>query len=1044
MKRLLFLLIFLLSVTSVLSGLSKDIALNQFMIDQWDNASGLPQNSVLMTTQTRDGYLWMGTEEGFVRFDGLKFKLFDDSTLNLDNHNSRFIIEDNSTSHIWVGTDGGGLVKLNYQTEEYEVFDTKSGMPDNIVASGVQISSGLFFAGTAGSGVVSIDREGKIDVIDTKRGLPHNNVKSLYKTDSDVVYVATKNFLSKIENGRAVKILTLKSDLNVIFQKSGKSLLLGTASNGIIDYNPDTGNVKDYMPKVFSEKAISAISSDSMGCIYVGTYNDGFYRICDDIYIKSNWIPNNYIVDIFEDREGSLWLGSRGYGLYRLKEGKFITYGAKNGLQEKVVFPVTESTDGGMWFGTWAGALYKLKDNKLERYTFGDHLTRYDTILTLFQQVNGILWAGVYGKGLLKIDGNDTTLFTELDGIPENNISSTYIDSKGKLWVGTMTKGLAYKDGEYFKQFPGTENFNISSIMEDHYGSIWIATKRGAFKIKGSSLVKEFTNLEDISTLSVYRGSGRRMIFTSDNGLVVYSKDNGAIPITRKNGIDVRTIFDVMEDSHGNIWLTSNKGIRFIKKEQFEAFLEGKIDKVDPVNYGYKDGLLTPECNGGTQPNIWRSRDGRIWIPTAEGAAVVNPSNIKLNTVVPPVHIVSVSADDKKFKFKDGEDLSFEPGTSTVYFEYTGLSYLFPEQVKFKYKLEGFDEKWKVAGSQRYTFYTNLEPGEYKFKVIAANNDNLWNREGDELVFFVEPYFWQTWWFKTLVILIVLVLLVFWIRRKVTEIRSKEDVLNKTIESRTKDLRDIIGHVKTLSATLGDISKSISGSTGITAEKFNATYAMIDTASSTLSDVTTRLSGSRDDVLTMNSTLNNISSKADNSTAVLDDAVEAMVRIEDSTIEVANIVEVVDEIAFKTNLLSLNAAIEAARAGDAGKGFAVVADSVRELSMQTADAVDMIQKLTGETVKRVSSGRNSVNNIVDFISELIGEFRSISVRMNEIRSAIEKHVGEVGHVDDSLSDIRRITQENTTMVDNLYQISIKLNSETSKLKKEVAKIQEES
>jgi len=1013
------------------------------MLDQWDNSSGLPQNSVLMTIQTRDGYLWMGTEEGFVRFDGLKFKLFDDSTLAIENHNSRFLVEDISTSHVWVGTDGGGLVKLNYKTEDYEVFDTKSGLPDNIITSGIQDSNGVFYVGTAGAGVVTIDKNGKIDVVDKKRGLPDNSVKKIGKNAADTIYVATKNYLSRIKDGQAEVVVKLKNDINTFYFKSSESILIGTAGNGVLDFNPKSGKTSSFIPKVFSEKAISALGSDKEGCVYVGTYNDGFYRICDGIYRKSNWIPINYIVDVFEDMEGSLWLGSRGYGLYRLKEGKFITYGRKNGLYEKVVFPLTESDDGGMWFGTWAGALYKLENNKLERHTFGDDLTRYDTILSLCQEKGGALWAGVYGKGLLKIEGNDTTMFTELDGIPENHISSIYKDSKGTLWVGTMTKGLAYKSGEYFKQFPGTETFNISSIMEDHYGSIWIATKRGAYKLKDLSIVKEFTNLEDISTLSIYRASEKRMIFTSDNGLLVFSKEKGAIAIDRSKGIDVRTIFDVMEDNQGNLWITSNKGIRFISKSDFEAFLEGKVRKVSPIPYGYKDGLLTPECNGGTQPNIWKSQDGRIWIPTAEGAAVVNPSNIRLNTVVPPVHIVSVSADDEKFKFTDDTELSFVPGTSTVYFEYTGLSYLFPDQVKFKYKLEGFDEKWKVAGSQRYTFYTNLEPGKYTFKVMAANNDNLWNREGDELTFYVEPYFWQTWWFKTLTILAVIAFLVQWIRRKVVEIRSREDILNKTIESRTKNLRDIIGHVKTLSGTLADISKTISGSTGITAEKFNATYAMIDTASSTLSDVTTKLSGSRDDVLTMNSTLNSISSKADSSTSVLDDAVEAMIRIEDSTIEVANIVEVVDEIAFKTNLLSLNAAIEAARAGDAGKGFAVVADSVRELSMQTTDAVEMIQKLTNETVNRVSSGRSYVNNIVGFISELISEFRSISVRMNEIRSIIEKHVNEVGHVDDSLSDIRRITQENTSMVDNLYQVSIKLNNETSKLKKEVAKIQED-
>ncbi|HQB09102.1 MAG TPA: two-component regulator propeller domain-containing protein, partial [bacterium] len=280
MKRFISVFIFISTIT--VSGLSKDVSLNQFMIDKWDNSSGLPQNSVTCITQTRDGYLWMGTEEGFVKFDGLKFKLYDDSVLPIETHNTGFIIEDNKTPHLWVGFNGGGLVKLNYENDKFTVYDTKNGLPENAVKYGVQTLNGMLYLGTARSGVVLIKPDESISLIDKSAGLPNNNVKFIGKTKDDTVWVATYNYLSKIEGSTAKEVLKLSYEINTVYFESPKNFIIGTMGGGIYSFNPMTGDVFPYKKNQFGDKMVSAIYLDSHKCVYVGTLNDGFFRICNE------------------------------------------------------------------------------------------------------------------------------------------------------------------------------------------------------------------------------------------------------------------------------------------------------------------------------------------------------------------------------------------------------------------------------------------------------------------------------------------------------------------------------------------------------------------------------------------------------------------------------------------------------------------------------------------------------------------------------------------------------------------------------------------
>jgi ligand-binding sensor domain-containing protein len=952
-------LLFVILLAGNLFSLSSKRAMNQFMQDFWSSNNGLPQNTVSAMVQTRDGYIWMGTEEGFVKFDGMEFTLFDSSILPIEEHMIFSMTEDPVKPILWIATGGSGLVKFNYETEKAEVVASSEGLDKLIgsVNSTAVDGAGNVWMGTQKNGVICFKRDGVIERYTSAKGLPSNYVNSLVIDKEDRVWVSTQHKkLVYIEKGLIKNGGHFPAETHTLYMARDGKLWVGTHGKGLYIYNLKSFSFKGVQQKILGNKKISSISMDSAFNIYVGVFSGELFRLpnggLSEAVKGRDTLKITRVRDIMEDREGTLWLGTQGGGLVRLKEGKFITYGTNNGLLNEIVFPIFERKKGGMWIGTMGGGLYKLKNKKFQLYTYEDILTPSSSVYSIFQEQNGTLWASVYDRGVLRIKGGITTSFTVENGLAHNTVSVIYGDSRGGIWLGhnAGVDRVAGDKVENYGRKDGVPELNIRSIIEDRSGRIWIGTKMGAATFQEGSFVKDKDPLLETAVWSIFPDEDGTILFGTDRGLVIRSEGKSFL-LNRKTGLHVNRIFGITKDDEDGYWITSNKGIMYFTKKQLKEYVSGKSKTLVPRLYGVTDGLLSPECNGGTQPNIWKSKDGRVWFPTSRGAAVIDPSNIAVNRVQPPVDIVSMKADNKAVDL-NRKETAFEAGTSAFQFEYTGLSFLFPEQVRFKYRLEGQDSDWIEAGTRRSAFYTNLKPGEYTFTVIAANNDGVWNKEGASFSFELEPHFWQTVIFKIFIFLLTVFSIYAFIRIKITQARARESEMAHIIETRTKDLREIMSHVKNLSGTLADISNSMVSNTGTTADRFNASYTMIDKVSSTLSDITSRLSETRREVVSMNDTVENLSGKADKSSELLTDAVESMELIETSAGEIHNIVEVVNEIAFKTNLLSLNAAIEAARAGDAGKGFAVVADSVRELSQQTAEAVSTIRNLIDNTVKK--------------------------------------------------------------------------------------------
>ncbi len=1032
-----------------LRALTADRSFNQFIVDHWTSNNGLPQNTAEVIVQTRNGFLWIGTEEGFVRFDGVHFTVYDSSVLPLPEHQVLSITEDSKEPVIWVGFLKGVLLKFNYKDGSYTIYTPKDGLPDSSIIKIILNADNSLWLATNGAGITRFYPGKKVIVYDKSKGLESNTVNDMIvDSQHHLWFTAGKTLYSLVDN-RLTPVVTSpeKSFSKIYFDHKGR-LFAGTIGDGVFVVNRNEHSLTPFQDEVLGGEMIGSIAQDREGNFYIGTYENGVFRVRNhgeaDISID-DLLSINYAVSFLGDAEGSLWIGTRGYGLWRLKAGKFVVFGSKSGFKQSVIFPVMELNDGAILAGTWAGGLYRMKRRKFRQVLFPPILTGKTTVLSFAQAADNSLWVSAYGKGVVRIGENkETRLYTTDDGLSGNIVSVIYPDSANRMWFGGfkgVLQELDPKTGNIvsFGKNAGLDGSSIRCITEDFAHNIMVATQRGAFIKRGDRFARLTSNFPSINVESIRPVSSRRIYLATDKGLFI-KEGNSLFTIGRSEGLPLSSLFDVITDNAHNLWMTSNKGIVLLKKQEVDDFIAGKTKSVTVEKYGTSDGLVTPECDGGTQPNTWRSRDGKIWFATAKGVAVVDPANMKKNTVVPPVEILSLKVDDDKPIEYVESGISLKPGITSLQINYTGLSLLFPQKVSFIYRLKGLSNKWVNAGDRRYAIYTSLAPGDYTFEVKAANNDGVWSEHAATLSFSVKPFFYQTIWFKLLVLFGFIFVIIYLVRHKLTAMKERERILAMLVDDKTKDLREIIRHIRKMSGKLREISVTLNTSMGETHQAFNLSKSMITEASSSLSDITGKLTNTKNDVLEMRSVVSSLRQKADQSSTVLEGAVSSMTHIRNAASQIEEIVEVVNEIAFKTNLLSLNAAIEAARAGDSVKGFTVVANSIRELSKQTAEALAVIKHHTSETVKTVEAGQDAVNASVSFISQLIGDFRSISASMENISTLISEHLLEVESIDHSIIAAGGYSEKAAKMVENILLVSKQLEDETARLKREVEKI----
>ncbi len=757
---------------------------SEYLIDTWETEDGLPENSATAMVQTPDGYLWFGTWNGLVRFDGVKFTVFDPgNTPQLPNAGIVNLHLD-QRGRMWVSTLGGLVVRESGEGQvaggKWRTFGTNEGWAGNYVRT---------FAERAGGDLLLTTFDGHVLEFggDRLKELPHppSPPKMGFFGAVDETgqwWVTQRDFVGRWDGQRWIQtyfpdrsqsdpgVPSLSARDGGVWILSGKELLK-------IRQGAEVSRVS--LPQLPS--ANWSLSEDSRTNVWIGSYGAGLFRL-DPRGSLQHWTPTNGLGNlncrfVFEDHEGNLWVGTS-RGLSRFKPRRVQDLDRERLLSERLARAVWPASDGGMWVATYDQGLF-----------------RYDALGISIVGVPGPESGHLIGLSVLEdhagrvwYRGNEACWWrrgpadfekTPLRWAQDANGRALFEDSKGRIWISAW-QGVVLYDGNVFHEFGsevGLPPGGIKCIGEDHAGVPWLAAEEGVFRYEKDRFVEVSTvdskSLREIISFKA-DPDGTMWMGTRTRGLLRL-RDGRLSAIGPPLGFPVEAVHAIIEDDQGYFWMPSNRGIVRASRRDLHAVADGAEERLDCQLLDWHDGLPSVECSP-SQPSCARDRSGRLWFATQRGVAMIDPASFRLNSRPPPVHIEQVDYQLPRAGSKAGnpqpsgdtgaarvrlvaplpEPLRLPAGSYGLEITYTALNFSSPEKLRFQTKLEGSDRDWEDAEGLRIARYHQLQPGDYVFRVRAANNDGVWNEAGARLAFTVLPFYWQTIWFRVAMGLLLL------------------------------------------------------------------------------------------------------------------------------------------------------------------------------------------------------------------------------------------------------------------------------------------------
>ncbi len=736
---------------------------SDFSIEIFNSESGLPQNSILNLTQTDDGYLWIATFNGIVRFDGMSFKLFNSQTTGGLITNTIMEFKQDAKKNLWLLDDAGHLVK--YDGVNFTGFEKSFG---NLkIKSFCFAEDGTLYIATTSNEVYAVNE----NVLDFVYRLNQSTVRKIVTGKDNSILILTTNGLFQLKNGTSTSMAEVPVTDVTSVAYDNENFLWVCTKDGIFKISkskterislPDE-NFNNAGLQVFIDHQNRKWFFNNVDGIFVLGVND-FSQITEE-----NGLSSNDIRCIYQDREDNIWVGTSSAGLNKLHYKIFSTFSVEDGLLADGVAPIMKSRDGTVYVGNNCGGINKIILGKIIKEAIPK---LNNCVWTIMEDHDFNLWAGTYGGGLFKYsDGIETEHYSRATGLTDEVVMALYQSSDKKIWVGT-DKSVFQFDKDSLKPFKqNIIKSKISYFIESVDKSIWIATNNGLYKVNG----------DKVSVYTTYNGLPsniiRSLYFDKENTLWIgtvgggFSKYKDGKFLSLKNIPELSSIdvFCIAEDDAANFWFTTNKGIYCIKKQELNDCLESTKSYVTFKYFDRKDGLKTNEFNSGFQPNFLKEDESHFWFPSIKGASILNTKRIIQNDYTPKVLIESVIADDKVLP--SATPFIIERTNKTIVINFTAPRFTNPQKTYFQYKLEGYNSDWQPATTERLARYFNLVPNNYTFRIRLYGNP-----DSEKSIRIQIPLpFWQTQWFLVLLYLSGIASLAFIAWLRIRRIRRQEE-----------------------------------------------------------------------------------------------------------------------------------------------------------------------------------------------------------------------------------------------------------------------------
>ena len=792
-----------------------------YLVDVWTRENGVPNTSVTALAQTPDGYLWVGTYNGLGRFDGVRFVTFDpENTSALKRARvRRLYLDDGGT--LWINTLDGSLTSYKDGKFTLE-WHEKTELPDNWVTMvSPDATRPVFLLRTgelirrkpdappaadpnerwevlrppgADAGEVAVmdgagtiwcrardhklwrHRGGDFEEV-ALTGLKGTIIHTMVTDQQGRLWLGTDKEIALREQ-EAFKVMTPTNGeplINVTFLKPTRDGGLWSLANDRLRKSMG----REWTFEAEACRGVFTANLDRLGAVesrgggvWFYHYGKGLYHIRPDGRVRQltaeERFPGERVDCFFEDREGNLWCGVDRGGLVRLTEKRFTVLGANGVTAGKAAVSVTEDDEGTVWVGTFGSGLHRVRGGESQVFTLPGG-TRRGFVFSVYPGVDNRLWLSAGEEDLYWWQGDH---FEQVQPLV-HGVKVLLEDRQHRLWIGTKSSLSVMVDGNIrmYREEDGVRRVEFRALAEDREGNIWAgagdetlysitATNIVAFKPEQRTTPHPIWSLHADEDGTVWAGTFR-------GGLLRF-RDGKFFRYTTRDGLPDDVICQILEDDQGRLWVGTQRGIFNIAKVQLDAYADGRIKTLNCTTYGRYDGLPSEECSGSYQPAAWRTSDGRLLFTTLKGVVAIQPKELSPNRLPPPVVIEEVLADGQGQTLVQGA-ISEETGVPTTLvdvpagkrrleFRYTGLSFVSPDRVRFRYKLDGLDNEWIEAGTQRSVQYSYLRPGNYRFRVTACNSEGIWNREEAVVNVTIRSFFYEQTWFIVLVVVLAAVI----------------------------------------------------------------------------------------------------------------------------------------------------------------------------------------------------------------------------------------------------------------------------------------------